>query len=138
MAASDNSEQALAYAERLLDNAYVQDNLASAAANLRSAYRRGSKRRVKPMRDAKIREQVRDAALSLNEAATALRTGRSKPEPRWGVRVLVLAGVGVIGAAVALAASDDLREKLFGGNEEAADRPPSVSDPSAAVASPLA
>jgi hypothetical protein len=60
------------YVQRLIENEYVQENLAQAADSLRAAYRRASKRRVEPMRDEKLRRQVREAALSLREAASAL------------------------------------------------------------------
>jgi hypothetical protein len=91
------------YAQRLLDNEYVQDNLAQAADSLRSAYRRASKRRVEPTRDEKLRGQVRQAALSLREAASALKTGRTKPKPRWRRRVIVAMAVGAGAAAIVTA-----------------------------------
>jgi hypothetical protein len=91
------------YAQRLLDNEYVQDNLAQAVESLRSAYRRASKRRVEPTRDEKLRRQVRQAALSIREAASALKAGRTKPKPRWGRRVIVVLAVGAGAAAIVIA-----------------------------------
>ena len=91
------------YAQRLLDNEYVQDNLAQAAESLRSAYRRASKRRVEPTRDKKLRGQVRQAALSIREAASALKAGRTKPKPRWRRRVIVVMAVGAGAAAIVTA-----------------------------------
>jgi hypothetical protein len=104
------------YAERLIENEYVQENLGRAATNLRDAYRRASRRRVEPTRDEKLRRQVRQAALSLKEAGSALQSGRSKPKKRPGRRILVVLVVVAGGAvAAAMASSEELRQKLLGG-----------------------
>ena len=115
MAASDYPEKAGVYAQRLIDNEYVQENLVQAAESLRAAYRRASKRRVEPARDEKLRRQVRQAALSLREAASALQSGRSKPKKRRGRRVLVVLVLGAGAAAAILASNEELRRKLLGG-----------------------
>jgi hypothetical protein len=83
--------------------------------SLRAAYTRASKRRVEPATDEKVREQVRQAALRLREAADALRTGRTKPKKRRGRRIVAVVAITAGGAAVAIAASDELRQKVFGG-----------------------
>ena len=118
------AKSAAPYAERLLTNEYVQDNLSDAADRLRDAYGRARKRRVEPTRDEKIRKQVREAAESVRAAADGLRTGREKPKRSWGKRLLA---VGVIGAAAAIAMSDELRAALFGGDEEASATPTPAS-----------
>jgi hypothetical protein len=105
------------YAQRLLNNEYVQENLAQAVDSLRAAYRRASKRRVEPTRDEKLRRQVRAAALSLTEAASALKAGRQKPKRRRGRRVIVVLALGVGGAAALLAANEKLRRKVLGDSE---------------------
>jgi len=115
VAASDYPDKAGVYAQRLIDNEYVQENLVQAAESLRAAYRRASKRRVEPARDEKLRRQVRQAALSLREAASALQSGRSKPKKRRGRRVLVVLAVGAGAAAAILASNEELRRKLLGG-----------------------
>jgi hypothetical protein len=115
--ASDTETKAGIYAQRLLDNEYVQDNLAQAVESLRAAYRRASKRRVEPTRDQKLRRQVRQAALSLTEAASALKAGRQKPKRRRGRRLIVVLALGVGGAAALLAANEELRRKVLGGSE---------------------
>jgi hypothetical protein len=115
VAASDYPEKAGVYAQRLIDNEYVQENLVQAAESLRAAYRRASKRRVEPARDEKLRRQVRQAALSLREAASALQSGRSKPKKRRGRRVLVVLVLGAGAAAAILASNEELRRKLLGG-----------------------
>jgi hypothetical protein len=114
MATKDYTEKAGVYAQRLVGNEYVQDNLAQAAENLRAAVRRASKRRVEPTTDEKIRRQVRQAAQSLSEAASALKTGRTKPKKRRGRRVLVVLVVGAGAAAAVVASNEELRSKLFG------------------------
>ena len=119
MATSDTAIKAGSYAQRLLDNEYVQENLADAVKSLRAAYGRASKRRVEPATDEKLRRQVRQAAGSLSEAASALRAGRTKPKRRWGRRMLfgLALGAGVTGAV--LAASKDLRRRILGHDESA-------------------
>jgi hypothetical protein len=112
--ASDKVANAGTYAQRLIENDYVQENLAQAAESLRAAYRRASKRRVEPTRDEKLRRQVREAARSLREAASALQSGRRKPKRRRGRRVVVLLGAGAAAAAVVLASNDELRRRLLG------------------------
>jgi hypothetical protein len=108
------TDMTLEYANRLLENDYVQDKLREAAAKLRGARQRAAKRRVNPATDGKVQAQLREAALAFNEAASAFRAGRTKPKRSWGRRIFVVTGVGAAGAVVALAASDELREKLFG------------------------
>jgi chemotaxis response regulator CheB len=117
--ASDTATKAGAYAQRLLDNEYVQENLAQAVESLRAAYRRASKRRVEPTRDEKLRRQVREAGLSLTEAARALKAGRQKPARRRGRRVIVVLAL-VGGAAALLAANEKLRRKVLGDSEMSA------------------
>ena len=87
MRRSDTATSVMPFLERALDNRYAQENLSDAAENLRAAYRRASKRRVEPTRDKKLREQLRQAALSITEAGSAIKTGRQKPRKRWGRRV---------------------------------------------------
>ncbi|MFL5893315.1 MAG: hypothetical protein ACJ75I_11310 [Solirubrobacterales bacterium] len=112
---ASKADRAGTYAQRLLENDYVQENILRAADSLRAAYRRASKRRVEPTRDEKFRGQVRDAALSLREAASALQTGRRKPKRKKGRRLAIVLGIGIAGAAVALAANEELRNRILGG-----------------------
>jgi hypothetical protein len=117
MVGTKTAARAAPYMQRMIDNRYAQENLSDGLESLRAAYRRASKRRVEPTRDEKIREQIRHAALSITEAARAIKTGRSKPKPRWGRRVLVVVGVGAVGAAAALAVSEELRNAVLGGED---------------------
>lgn len=113
MTATESAARLGPYVERLLQNAYVQDNLLDAVENLREAYERAQKRRVEPARDKKIRGQLRQSALSLQKAGEALKSGRQKPKKRRAKRMLILASVGAVGVAAALAANEELRSKLF-------------------------
>jgi hypothetical protein len=129
--ASKRVDKAGTYAQRLIENEYVQENLAQAATNLRAAMRRASKRRVEPTRDEKLRRQLREAALSLREAWSALQTGRRKPKKRRGRRVLLVLVLGAGAAAAVVASNEELRNALLGGDgavgDEAADGPTSTS-----------
>src|SRR3954452_15131740 len=111
---ASKADTAGTYAQRLIENDYVQENILRAADNVRAAYRRASERRGEPTRDEKLRRQVREAALSLREAASALQTGRRKPKKKPGRRILVVLVVGAGGAAALVASNEELRRKLFG------------------------
>jgi hypothetical protein len=111
MARTDKAARFGPYAQELLENAYVQENLRDGADKLRAAYRRARKPRVEPTRDEKLRGQVRSAAQSITEAGRALRSGRRKPERRWGRRVAVIIGLAVAGAGVAVWANQRLGDE---------------------------
>jgi acyl-CoA reductase-like NAD-dependent aldehyde dehydrogenase len=113
---ASKADRAGTYAQRLIENDYVQENLLRAADNLRAAYDRATKRRVEPTRDEKLRRQVRQAALSLREAASALQADRRKPKRKRGRRLLVVLFVGAGAAAAIVASNDELRQALFGGD----------------------
>jgi hypothetical protein len=114
---ASKTDRAATYAQRLIENDYVQENLLQAADSLRAAYRRATKRRIEPTRDEKLRRQLRQAALSLREATSALQSDRRRPKRRRGRRVLVVLAVGA-GAKVAVVGSrKELRNAIFGENE---------------------
>ena len=114
MARADRAAGAGAAAQRLLQDQYAQEKLTEALENLRAAYRRSSKRRVNPVEDKKVREHMRRAGLAAREAAKALQAGGRRPRKRRGRRILVVLGLGGVGAAVALAADENLRKKVLG------------------------
>ena len=118
MVGSDTAQRVMPLLERAIGNRYAQENLQDAAEKLRAAYQRASKRRVEPTRDEKLREQLRQAALSITEAGRAIKTGRQKSKNRWGRRLLVVIGLGTVGAAAALAASEELRRRVLGDGTE--------------------
>ena len=131
---ASKSDKAGTYAQRLIENEYVQDNLLRAADNLRAAYRRASKRRVEPTRDEKLRRQVRQAALSLKEAASALQNDRRKPKRKGARRLVVVLAVGTGAAAVAVASREELRNRLLGqGSPGESDGAASNGAPQASV-----
>jgi hypothetical protein len=117
MTASDRAAIVTPYIEELLENSYVRENLRDAAQNVRGAYGRAHKRRAKATGDERFRRQVQDAARSITEAGSALRSGRRKPRPRWGRRLAFLLGlVGVAAVGIALAADEELRASLHAGS----------------------
>jgi hypothetical protein len=126
MAISDRTARAGVYLERLLENQYVQERLSDGVESLRRAYRRASKRRVEPTRDEKVRRQIRQAALSLTEAAGALKTGREKPKRRRGRRAVIILGLVALGAAAAFAWKRDLGSKAPSGSAPAHDPTPTA------------
>ena len=108
MAASGKNARFTPYVQELLENEYVQQNLRDGVDQLRSAYRRAQKRRVEPARDERLRRQIASAARSINEAGSALRSGRRKPKPRWGARLAVIGGLTAAGAVTAAWAKERL------------------------------
>ena len=107
------------YVQRLVEDDDLRDNLRTAFESARKAYTRMSNGKS-PVRslteDKKVQRELRDAAISLREAADQLR-GKKKKRRRG--RVLLMA---VVGAGLALALSEGLRKKvldaLFGAEEE--------------------
>jgi len=114
LAPRDTASRIGPIAQRLVENQYAQENLRAGVDSLQAAYRRASKRRVRPDEDRKVREQVRQGAASIAEAARALKSDRRKRKKQRGKVVLVIVGVAGAGAAAAIATSEELRSKLFG------------------------
>ena len=86
------------------------------------------------VQDEDLREDVRVAYDNLRSASVALREGQQKPKKRRLGRLLLL---GLVGAGLAIAVSEDLRNKvldaLFGAEEEfdyTSTTAPSTSAPS--------
>jgi hypothetical protein len=123
------SARATTHVEQLVENQYVQERLSKAATNLRAAYRRASKRRTNPATDRKLRDQLRRAWLSINEAAAALKSGRTRQKGQRTKRLLVVLVVGAGGAAAALAGNKQLRTRVLGGSEPPASAPSSDATP---------
>ncbi len=106
------------YVNRLVEDAELRENLRNAFVSARKAYGRvNGKGPAKALDDKKVQRELKDAAASLKDAADSLR-GNKKKKSRKG-RLLLLA---VVGAGVALVASEGLRKKvldaLFGAEEE--------------------
>jgi adenylosuccinate synthase len=109
-----------AYVQRLVEDDELRDNLRTAFESAKKAYTRmaNGKGPVKAItEDKKTQKELRQAAISLREAADSLRGGKRKKRRRG--RVLLL---GLVGAGLALALSEGLRKKvldaLFGAEEE--------------------
>jgi hypothetical protein len=114
MPAADTTSRLTPYIEELLDNEHARENLREGASQLRAAYERSKKRRVKAAHDRKLRRQLESAATALGAGAKALASGRREPVRRRGRRLVWLLGIGIFGVGLALAASEDLRSSLFG------------------------
>ncbi len=111
------------YIKRLIEDEELRANLLSAYGAARSAYGRafnGKPATKAIFEDRKLQRELREAARALRDASNALREPPSKARRKAGVgRTLLLL---IVGAALALALSEDLRSKvldlLFGAEEE--------------------
>jgi hypothetical protein len=110
------------YVQRLVEDAELRENIREAYESLRKVYGRLSNGKAPAkalLDDKKLQKELRSAAVSLRDAGEALREGpKRRKKRRWGRRLLIL----VVGAGVALALSEGLRQKvldlLFGAEEE--------------------
>ncbi len=125
--ATDSASRLTPYIQELLDNEYARDNLRDGAVKLRDAYERSRKRRVKAAHDGKLRRQLGVAATSIAEGGKALYSGRRKPAKSKSRRLILILGIGALGAGVTLAASEDLRGLFSNGDTVA--RPADGSQP---------
>ena len=111
------------YVQRLIQDEELRDNIRTAYESGRSALHRlnnGKAPAKALLDDKKLHKDLQRAADSLRDASDALREGPRKRKRTGGIgRLLVLA---IIGGAVALGVSSDLRNKvldlLFGAEEE--------------------
>jgi hypothetical protein len=112
------------YVRRVVEDAELRENVRQAYESLRTVYGRLSN--GKPVGkqltdDKKLHKEVRQAAEALRDAGSALREGPKKKRKRRGGFGKLLF-VGMVGAGVALAVSEGLRNKvldaLFGAEEE--------------------
>jgi len=107
------------YVQRLIEDDELRDNIREAVDAARDAYARianGKGPAKAIMEDKKVHKDMRKAAESLREASDGLR-GKQK-KSRLG-RIILVA---LLGAAIALIVSEDIRkavlDKLFGAEEE--------------------
>jgi hypothetical protein len=111
------------YVQRLIQDEELRDNLRTAYESGRSAYSRlnnGKAPAKALLDDKKLHKELQNAADALRDATDALREGPKKKKRKGGLgRLFVLA---IVGGAVALGVSSDLRNKvldlLFGAEEE--------------------
>ena len=109
MATSTQLSRVTPYVARLLDDDYVQDQLAAGLSSLRqSAKRARAQRANQALNDQRLRRQIGTSVQSFTNAISALRQPPPKGHP---VRraVLLLAG-----AAAGIAAGQALRSKSGG------------------------
>jgi uncharacterized protein (UPF0147 family) len=107
------------YVQRLIEDEELRDNIREAVEAARDAYTRianGKGPAKAIMEDKKVHKDLRKAAESLREASEQLRGKRRKS--RLGRLILIA----LIGAAIALMLSEDIRkallDRLFGAEEE--------------------
>ena len=136
MAAKDRAAKAAAAAQNAKENPYLQriiqdeelrDNMVVAFEAAKNAYTRLNKGKAPAknlVEDKKLHAHVKRSADALREATLALRDAPKRSTPKkkrkGGIGRLLL--VAIIGGAVAIAVSEDLRNKvldaLFGAEEE--------------------
>jgi hypothetical protein len=106
------------YVQRLVEDDDLRDELRAAFDSARKAYDRiDGKSPAKALEDKKVQRDLKQAAESLKSAADSLR--EPKKRKRGFGRVIL---IGLVAAGLALALSEDLRNKvldaLFGAEEE--------------------
>ena len=129
------------YVKRIADDEELRQNLWSAYESARDAVGRlqnGKHPTKQIFDDKKLQKDLKSAAESFRDASVSLREAPKKKK-RGGLGKLIV--IGVVGAGLALAVSEDLRKKvldaLFGAEEEfeySATTAPSTATPSDATA----
>jgi hypothetical protein len=129
------------YVQRFVQDEELRANVRDAMDNARSAYARlnnGKSASKVVMEDKKFQKDVKNAADAFKEAGSALRDG-PKRKRRGGFGKLLL--LGLIGGGLAIALSEDVRNKvldlLFGKEEEfdytSTTTPPATPAPTASA-----
>lgn len=111
------------YVRRVIEDAELRENVRTAFESARTAYGRlnnGKAASKQILEDKKLHKEMQKAAEALRDAGVALSEGPKKPKRRGGIGKLLL--IAIVGAIIALAVSEDLRNKvldlLFGAEEE--------------------
>ena len=90
MAKTDKAKSAVPYARRLLEDEYVQEQLRAAAGGLRAASQRARREPSQAPEDKRLYRNLRQAAMSIRNASTALQQPDPKPK-RYLPKVAILA-----------------------------------------------
>jgi hypothetical protein len=111
------------YVRRLAEDEELRQNLWSAYESARKAVGRlqnGKSPTKQIFDDKRLQKDIKSAAESFKDASVALHEAPKRKRKRVGLGKLIL--IAVIGSAIALAVSEDLRKKLldalFGAEEE--------------------
>ena len=111
------------YVTRLIQDEELRDNLRVAFESGRDAFDRLSNGKGPAkalLDDKKLHRDLKNAAESLRDASEALREGPRRRRRKGGLGRLIM--LSIVGGVVALAVSEDLRNKvldlLFGAEEE--------------------
>ena len=111
------------YVQRIADDEELRQNLVQAYESARSAVGRlqnGKSPTKQIFDDKKLQKDIREAAWSFRDASVALREAPKRKRKGGGLGKLIL--LLLVGAALALGFSEDLRKKvldaLFGAEEE--------------------
>jgi hypothetical protein len=111
------------YVQQVIDDDDLRDNLVQAYESARDAYVRlsnGKSPTKQIFDDKKLQKDLKEASESIRDAAVTLRKAPAKQKSGGGLGRLLL--VGIVGAGIALVASEGLRKKvldaLFGAEEE--------------------
>ena len=110
------------YVRRVIEDAELRQNVRTAFDSARTAYGRLSNGKAPSkqiLEDKKLHREMQKAAEALRDAGIALSEGPKKKR-RGGIGKLLL--IAIVGGIIALAVSEDLRNKvldlLFGAEEE--------------------
>ena len=127
------------YVQRVIEDEELRQNLYQAYESARDAAARlgnGKSPTKQIFDDKKLQKDLKSAAESFRDASVALREAPRRRKRSGGLGKLIL--LGVVGAGLALAVSEDLRKKvldaLFGAEEEFEYS--ATTAPSTATASP--
>ena len=129
------------YVQRFVQDEELRANVKDALDNARSAYARltnGKSASKVVMEDKKFQKDVRNAAGAFKEAGTALRDGPKRKRGGGIGKLLLLA---IVGGGLAIALSEDVRNKvldLLFGKEEEFDYTSTTSPPATPAPTPTA
>ena len=126
-AAAAQSAKANPYLQRIIQDEDLRDNMVVAVEAARNAYARLNKGKAPAknlIEDKKLHANVKRSADALREAGAALREAPKHTTPKkkrkGGIGRLLL--IAIVGGAIAIAVSENLRNKvldaLFGAEEE--------------------